>query len=83
MPIIWVYTEIKEIDMFIYKGRIYRKRNWIKYGFCEGCDFYDGDGSCGQMEDANAKDCSGYSFHELFISRLFHAIIEVFYGAAK
>lgn len=61
--------------MFIYKGRIYRRKH---SGTCDDCVF-DGD-----------KDCNHFHcfigdgiYKELFISRLFHAIIEVFYGEEK
>ena len=64
--------------MFIYKGRIYRKRDWWKNGLCEGCDIWK-DNDCGFLNEDVAPDCGCYSLKELFISRLFHAILEVFY----
>lgn len=66
--------------MFIYKGRIYRKQDWFENGICKNCDLfkYKTPGRC------VTTACEGYSnMKEIFISRLFHAIIEVFYGAAK
>jgi hypothetical protein len=83
VPIIWVYTEIKEIDMFIYKGRIYRYSSSIIKSECTGCYL-----SAKVNKDASGEECgkrcrAGKVCTELFISRLFHAIIEVFYGEEK
>jgi hypothetical protein len=71
--------------MFIYKGRIYRQKRAKR--LCTGCAFFDiedlnfGDDACTVLGEG--EKCFNKIYNELFISRLFHAIIEVFYGVAK
>lgn len=57
--------------MFIYKGRIYRRK---RYDTCLGCPIV-----FGECYKINCVSTRGKP-HELFISRLFHDILEVFYA---